>query len=373
MRPRLVEPINSYISRINSNESMSHEFLEECLPVLESYECWTQIFRAISKSLLTASRPQRIVYLTALARIQNQCLEDTLSAAETCIRIVEDTELEFRQFAEEILPKIISVEESHLSEVTILSSVESRFGKKSDRILCLERICFLLEKKVHSESNLAEAYERLITLDPMNSKALKYFKIVYTQNCEWEEVVGILHSLVTRTVRPQEKFRYSHELASVYLYQLDMPDEAIAIVDSQCSESPLDTSSLLYDAYHRLGNTSGCLCVLRECLLNVNDDTSRSVIHLKMAILQEQSGDVDQALENYTVSMKLNPTFLDPVEGLLNIAINKREWQKILHFLNYLFDRVQDESRRAQVRNVINRLQNGIAHAQAVESGTLQN
>lgn len=360
------DSLQSVLQKINSGEAVSPELVDQFLPVLEQFECWAPAFRLISK-VITDQNSKNVDHLIFLARVQNNFLEDAFAAAETCTRIVANHNIGFDVFIDDILPRVLGTEEQFSAEIAILSAVETRFSNKFDRVQCLERLCFLFEKKIHNEVLLAQAYERLITLEPNNLRALKYFKVVYTQNNEWEEVVGILQAMVANAVRPQERFRCGQELAAVYLYQLDMPDEAIAVIESHCSESPLDTSSLLYDAHQRQGNLHGCLLVLRECLLNVDDDFSRGIIHLKIADLHEKLGEIDQAFDNYVLASRLHPRLVDAIEGCINIAISKKNWTELLRWMLLLAERIEDESRIKQVRMAISRLQAGINNGYSVE------
>src|SRR5690606_9965975 len=131
-------------------------------------------------------------------------------------------------------------------------------------------------KKTHNEQLLDRAYKRLREVDPTNVKALRYFKLYFTQANEWEEVVAILKTLLGSVTRPQEVYRVAQELAAIYLYQLDMADEAITTLDTYCEGSPLDASQIMFDAYQRMANWNGCLKVLRQCLVSVGTDRDRA-------------------------------------------------------------------------------------------------
>src|SRR5690606_33746452 len=125
--------------------------------------------------------------------------------------------------------------------------------RKEDQILCLERLCLLLEKKIFNESQLTSTYEKLLEIDPLNLKALRYFKLILVQDNEWADVASILQKLLKAVRHPEEVFRVAQELATVYLYHLDKPNEAIETIQKYCHKSPLDSSTILFDAYQRIG------------------------------------------------------------------------------------------------------------------------
>lgn len=357
-----VDSVRAAIATVDSGVHQSPNDLAETMSILEQYECWEPYFRLLKRQIDDPNTRQT-QHFVRLARVQNLYLEDKFATAETCASLVELQSLTYDEFTETVLPQILDYEDWP-TEAAILSAIDGRFLRTEDRISCLERLCVLYEKKTHNEVQLTKTYERLLAADAQNIKALRYFKLVYTQNNEWEEVVGILKTLLSISTRQAEIFRYAQELATIFLYQLDMADEAISVLEAHCSESPLDTSTIHYDAYERLGNWQGCLRVLRECLLNVDNNHSRAIVHFKIATIYEQLNQLDLASENFSKSLKLAPHLLDAFEGGIGVATIRKDWQEVLRLLNALVEQVKDERQIAQIRQAIRRLQDGMNHAQ---------
>lgn len=356
-----VERVRKLVAQVDGAQALSAEQRAEMLETFEKHECWTPFFKMLKRQLDNASTRQLGDYVR-LARVQNLYLEDVFAAAETCAAMVAELKLSYLRFSEEVLPRIVEFED-FAAEATLLSAVCDRFPSKADVVACLERLCMLYEKKTHNESQLSKTYEKLLHTDPRNVKALRYFKLAFTQNNDWEEVVGILRTLITCVTHPQELFRVAQELAAIYLYQLDMAEEAITVLDTHCEGSPLDTSTILFDAYQRLADWNGCLRVLRQCLLNVDDDLSRAVLHLKIASLHEQLGELDAALDDFTKAAKLWPSFLDAIEGIITIGLAKKDWKLIQQWVGALAEKVQDERLGSQLKQALRRIQDGLEHA----------
>lgn len=356
-----IERIQAMAAEVDSDRDLSPERQEEILATFEYYECWSPYFRLLKRNLAKSSH-NREDYVR-LARVQNLYLEDVFAAAETCCRLVEQLKLGYKSFQEEVLPRIVEFED-FTAEAAILSAVSEKFSEQEDLIACLERLCMLYEKKIHNETQLTKTYERLLEGDPRNVKALRYFKLVFTQSNDWEEVVGILKTLLDCVSHPQEHFRVAQELAGVFLYQLDMAEEAIAVLDTHCSDSPLDTSTLRFDAFARLADWNGCLRVLRECLLGVDDDMSRAVLHFKIAGLEEQLGREDEALDNYQKAARLWPQLYDAIEGVIQLAVARKDWTRVKEWLEVLVHQVEDPALSSQLRQAVQRLEDGLAHAE---------
>ena len=98
-------------------------------------------------------------------------------------------------------------------------------------------------------------------------------------------------------------------------------------------------------------------------MLNVNDDVSRAILHFKMAVLQEQLGQSNEAYDNFVKAAKLWNLFADPLEGALNIALARRDWSAVKQHLVDLTSRVQDGELAGQLRQAVKRLEHGLEHA----------
>ena len=353
--------VSAIMAKISEYKELSAHDIDESLKLLESYECWSAYFRLLEALIFDASKRQ-VWHYVRMAKAYHHYLEDTGKAAEICASLVKDLKINYQRFQQDVIGEILEAEEFY-AEAVILNSIVDQLPDRADRIKCLERLCSLYEKKTHNEPLLAQAYERLIEVDQKNIKALRYFKLVFTQSGDWDEVVLILKTLLTSVSYSQEMYRVALELAAVYLYQLDNPKEAIAIVESQCADSPIDTSTVLFDAYQRVGNLEGCLRVLRQCFLSVEGDTSRGVIRFKMAQIYDSLGDQVQALDNYQRAFKLWPALLDAAEGVIQIGVARKDWHLVQQYLELLSNALQDDVLKSQINQVQRRLSDGLAHA----------
>jgi hypothetical protein len=73
-------------------------------------------------------------------------------------------------------------------------------------------------------------YHQILKLDKTNEKARKFFKLSHMHNMEWAEAAEQLKVLVQHAENLQERVRYSHELAQLYLYNLNQPGAALELL-----------------------------------------------------------------------------------------------------------------------------------------------
>lgn len=350
--------IESLLAFIAKNESLPDDQFSDSIDLLQRYECWQPLFRLIRKKIENPNKREIGDYLR-LAHIQGLYLDDWFAAAETSFRLVRDFNMSYGDFRKIALGDILT-EEDYNAEATILQGIYNTLPADEDKVHCLERLCLIYEKKKFDEYLLNQSYGKLIELDPNNMKALKYFKVLYIQNYEWEEVVKVLQTMHVSSTHKNDKFRIAQELATVYLYQMNAPKEAIEVIETLCQESPLDTSTVHFEAYFRMLDWPGCLKVLRESLLKAESDKHRAIIYFKIGELEEKLGHFEKAEESLLKSAQLSTTIIEPVERLVMLSLENKEWQKTKEYLHLLESRVRDVDLKMRVVEAIDRIKLGI-------------
>jgi tetratricopeptide (TPR) repeat protein len=297
-----------------------------------------------------------------MIRVQIHYLEDVEAASLTCRKLVLAKNMAYSEFRRVVCDRIVDAEDFR-TEGALLTGVWESFTRREDQIAAIERLCFIFEKKSHNEHLLRTFYDRLRKMQPDNAKALRYFRNLYSQAQDWPEVIEVLKKLLTSAKHRQEVFRYAQELAAVYLYQLNDAREAIRYIEEYCSGSTLDTSTIHYEAYYRLGNLDGCLRVLRSALLIVEDPQTRAIIHYRMASIYLQSGQAKSAYENFQKTLELNDQFLEAIEGLISCSIRVKDWTSVKDWLVVMAQKTRNDHLAGQLRAGIQRLEEGMASA----------
>ncbi len=347
--------INELILQLNKGASIPEQSFELILEKLQDYECWSLYFRLLEAQIDNPKKRQ-LHYYVRTARAYAVHLEDIPRAAKICVKLLKDLRLSYSEFREKSLSVIIG-EQDFEAEAIILQAVLPRLKSKEDSAACLERLCLIYEKKKYDELQLNRCYERLIDLEPSNLKALRYFKVVYTQNNQWDKVVQVLQSLFQNAKHINDRFRSAQELAAVYLYQLDQAQNAVDIIEKYCSDSPLNTFTIHYEAYFRQQNWEGCLRVLRNYLKKIEGTLNKAIIHYKIGELEEQLKRPTDAEESYLKSLDMAPKMLEPLENLIEMHLDSQRWDKVLADLNRLYELVEDPYLKEKVREGRTRLQ----------------
>ena len=352
------EELTRILLDIKSEKLLSNELQIEYLDQLEAFECWEPYLRLINRKLDDANS-RSVKDFARLARVQIYFLENLPGGAQTCVDAIEKLKLSYAAFRDKVLGNLLETEDYEV-ESHILRTVCPVLASEPDRIQCLERLCLIFEKKKYDETLLSQYYDQLYRVDANNQKALRYFKMVHTQNGQWHEVVEILEKLYQSASHKNDQFRIAQEQATVYLYQLDEPERAITILESRCQGSPLETSTIWYEACYQIQDWKGCLAVLKSHSENVEERDGRAILYYKMAQLELKLDHTENAEKYLTESSNLYPHFLEAHESLIELNISEKEWYKAMDNLEALRKVVNDTELSDRISEAISRLAHGL-------------
>jgi hypothetical protein len=330
------------------------DLYQPTLDVLEAYECWVPALSFLNEwsrdtGLKTTAKARTARILLYFQGRKNE-------AAKAVAEIAASENLSFEQIEKLILTSIVDADDFQ-SVVFLLENCWQSLKELRDRVKCVERICLLYEKKVHDEDRLYEFNSKLIKIDPNNHKALRYFKMISAQAGDWGSVENYLARLVSAASHPKDVYRLAQELAAVQLYQLDKASESLATVRRFCSESHLDTSMIEYDAYHRLADWRGCSSVLRKLLVQAGSNKEKSVLSLKIAIIEETSSNFGEALQRYEDAFEFDSNNAEALERLIQLLIKKRDWKATAARIKQMMEIVEGSELRKRLRDAVERIE----------------
>ena len=331
----------------------------ELLAEFEAYECWVPYLKIAAWRLGSISEAsERLELFIGMARTHLQALDDISGAVQMLIQAISGLSLSFRRFSVSVLPYVIR-EGAYQQEAILLRELYRHFPMPADQVHCLERLCLILEKKLHREEELGTLYREILTISPANGRALRFLKHRYTQGESWLEAATILERLVDTSNHPEEVFRHALELAGIYLYQLDRPSDALATVRMHCTASPLDTTNIVYDAYAALSDWPGCLGVLTSHLPTIGETEvrMRAITHYRIAQLQVRLGDLALARKSIEEATRLMPSLLEPIGDLAEIYAQLKDWRALGRLVVNLRDRVSSPDLKVRLEQLASLLE----------------
>ena len=359
------------VSRISAGERFSPEDEAAVIAELEAHECWQPLLRYIDQQIAKSGPALEDYYLQSL-RIRLRYFGDLVKSQALVADLIRRCGMNFKHLRERVLSDEVIHEAGPECEAALVEAAAAAFDKPAEKIAALERLAAIFEKRLFNEQKLSQVFERLTNLDPDNLRALRYFKMLFSQNNEWQQVARVLRRMIDIVPGKHESFRLAHDLAYALVYHLNQPRDGLAILDRYCRESPLDVSQIAFDAAYRIGDLQRCLDVLNQAQSAVRDESGRAVIQLRMAELHRRAGDLKSMERCLEESINSWPVFLDPFEPLIQLHLAAGRWDKVVRALTTLAARVQDKELVSQIRETIRRVETGLRESQSSRTGSRQ-
>lgn len=333
--------LSGLVKSIQDFQRMSLSEQESLLRKLEAYECYAQAARLIEWRLRTGQLSDTHMFADYLwlMRIRYLGLERFDDFVETARQCIARLKLSFSTVRIHVAEEILGADKFS-EHAQLYRDVADSFADPGERVLLLERLALLYEKKLFLEQEVEPVFARIIELDPLNIKALRFYKLWYMQGCRWQETATQLERLLEAATNPHERQRAAHELAQLYLYNLNQPQQARDIILEQCAGSVLDTRQTLIDALERLERFDELLDCLKEALGQARDDFEHAAIRMKQGHVSLKAGRPLDAVRFLRESLEVNPHSLLAHEALITALVETKDAPAIAAALRVLSDTV---------------------------------
>lgn len=366
------DQVKQMVGQVMSGESLAREESQNYKSVFRAYECWKPYIKLLEDSLQRSNNDDLENEFVDLIYAFFRFYYDFNAAVKYSKDYLSKLKPEFETFRVRLLDQL---DLADIEKTEYLKTLAGFFARQ-EQVKCLEYISTIFEKKLHDEKQLSGTYKKILSLEPKNLRSLRFFKTVYMQNEEWDQVADVLLKIIAASPHASEKYRVAHELSGVYLYQLDQPKKAIETLEMYCQNSPLDKSSLLYEAYAKGEQWDKCIDVLEKLLISLNDEQKKPFIFYRLGLLVARTGNLDKAREYLQKANEMAPQLWEPMEELIHVAILQKNWSELLVLLSELIDKVKNAGQKKLLEGLYEQLQDGIENATKItaeENGVISN
>jgi tetratricopeptide (TPR) repeat protein len=322
---------------------------DELLSNLEAYECHAQVIGLLvwRRKHRTGSREQQIQDGLRILRAHYHGMERFDEFVEFGCHLVEAQSLSNDEIRILICDGILG-EDNWPEQSQFLKKVTDSVTNTADKVLLLERLALIYEKKLFLDTEVEPIYRKVIRLDPHNPKARRYFKLWYMQAMKWNDVAEHLEALVQGARNRHERQRAAHELAQLYLYNLNNPKKAREVLKSFCVDSDLDIRQTLVEALERLELYEELIEQLNAMESQAEAGEELARLKHKLGLVYLKSGKPRDAVDALRECLVHNPHHLLAFESLISALIDAGQGSQIITVLEQLKNSAQlDASKRA--------------------------
>ena len=347
--------LESMVSSIVDFRRMSHREQDLLMQNLEKYECYFQLeqllrWRAVRPDRNHSQQLNDYLWIMRIQYLGLDCFETFLDVAKNCTKILQ---IPFSVIRLRILDEILGPENfrAHLKVLRIVLSEQQDVAQK---VMTLERIALISEKKLFLEGEVEGIYSQILKLEPHNEKARKFKKLQHVHNMEWADAAEQLKVLAEHAESPQESARYRHELAQLYLYNLNQAGAAMELLRPMALQYP-ETRHTLIEALERLDMHDELLSALLSFERTARDAQESAQFKFKRGNGLLKLGRAEDAVKVYREALRLQPGSLLIHESLISALLETGATAQLFEQLMSLNEVAQLDSSKKTLSDLIDR------------------
>jgi tetratricopeptide (TPR) repeat protein len=345
----------SLVSSISEFPRMSHQEQDILVANLEKYECYKQMDQLLRWRIGRPDRThaQQLNDYVWLMRVHYLGLDDFdvfVSVARDCM---ERLQIPFSTLRLRVLDELLGPE-NYRHHLTLLRQISESVRDNAQLVLLLERIALICEKKLFLETEVEPTYNMILKVAPNNEKARKFKKLQYIHNMEWNEAAEQLKVLCEHTKDLQERARHRHELAQLYLYNLNQTGAALELLRPMSIQFP-ETRHTLIEAYERLEMHEDLLSALMTFERTGRDPDEVAQFKYRRGSILFKMNRQGDAIRVYKEALQLQPSSLMIHEALISALLEMRLTAQLHDQLIHLKEVVQLDSSKTLLAGLVER------------------
>jgi tetratricopeptide (TPR) repeat protein len=203
-----------------------------------------------------------------------------------------------------------------------------------DKVTLYLRVANLYLEKFSNQAEAIKAFEAALELDPGNERAVTYLKQMYEKRRDWEKLVMLARSEVTRVSDNEERRRRRIEVARLASEKLKKPAVSIELWREVLSEKDDDEEPLLeLEKLYEREKDWGELCAILERQTQVAPPARRGQSLLKLALLYtEKLLDNDRAVTAWKALLDAEPENRRAQDALRKLYLQQKDWDALEGF-----------------------------------------
>lgn len=262
-------------------------------------------------------------------------MQDAQRAAQTFREVVEIEPSNLQGLRG--LARVYEVLEHWTELVQVLEAQLDVVTTERERIDILMQLANIHEEQFRKPDVAAARLEQLLEIDPNHEDAYFALERCYRKLRQWPELIGVYERHISATLDRKTKVELYGAIAQVYADEIEDTDRAIDayrnIVDLDDTNLPaLEALSKLYD---KVGDASQSIDYMTRVAELTQDTKQRVEAFYKIGkALDEKLGDRVAAQDRYEMALDLDPSHLQTLGALRQIAMDNADYDKAARYID---------------------------------------
>jgi len=331
-------------NEVLDTEEDNDEALEALVDIYKQTAQWNEYIKILKQVI--EIHPERESELNKeIGRVFEEELEDEKKAIEAYEEVLSINPTE-----SDVLERLKVLYGSQ-NDWEGLAAVYERLQEASqvdaDRIMFLKYLGVLWEDAMGQPEKALKYWQDILLMDPLEEEAIEKSSILMTQTEEWEDLVNLYESVISRSEDIAIKVDFLNKITDLYEENLDDPDNAAMTLRRIIETAPeqLSAYSRLADLYEKMEYFNEQVNILMAWKDQVDEPDEAANLMVRAARILRENQDFDRTATVLWDAIRLNPEYKPAAEELIDLYTRTGEWQKVVEVYKRQLQFAQDEDK----------------------------
>jgi len=236
--------------------------------------------------------------------------------------------------------------------VDVLERRAAALASVGDKVDVLMQIASIWSEKIGDGGAAAEAYERVLKMDPSHAAASSALEDVYRQRKVWPELVELLLARVEYTGEAEEKIKLFCEIARIYEEHIGDRDSAFIMLQAAFREDY--SSNAVAQELERLANVtnkwSELLSEYTQAAQGMEDAKQAADLWVKIGRWYDSAlHHTEYAITSAKEALSRQPNHVGAMAALADFYRKESRWKDLVSVLSKHAEVESDPARRVEV------------------------
>jgi tetratricopeptide (TPR) repeat protein len=323
------------LERLIQNEEHQLTVAQILEPIYKSGNDWTKLVEVYEIMVSHSYDPvQKIELLHRIGQLYEDALDDSRSAFTTYGRALkEDPSHEESQTCIERLARELEAWQD------LVALYNELVADVMDEVLAISlhmKVAQFYETNIMDLAEAAEAYRRILGIDPQNLDAVNALEQIHIRTEAHEELVQVILKKAEIILEAEERKALFFRAAQIYEDVLENMEQAIKVYQQVLEIDDADTTAIesLERLYFRLERWEDLKEIFSRKVELAEEVEDKKAIYYRLgALYVEQLADVDRAIETFQSVLDLDPDDLPAIRSLDDLYQQAARWYDLLQVL----------------------------------------
>lgn len=256
-----------------------------------------------------------------------------------------------------LLERLYRQEEDWAKAARVLEKIAQESPDKETRLAAWTRLARIHARKLKDERRGAEAYEKVLEIQPGHDEAMRYLVDHFSKSEQWDYLVALYEDALKTRLKAGRETEIQLQIAMINWRMRNRPDAAEPYFEKIRRAEPAHPAMLSFfrEFLPTKNEQARLVQVLTEAQRAIPEGEERKSIVTELAKLSEETQGAGKAIEHWRNVLRGDPNNGEAREALKRLYYRTEAWPAIIDLLRQQLDRLpaNDAARVPVLKEII--------------------